>query len=492
MPLKIRSFRTGGILLAVGLWGLLPLQTQAATVEVLVLGTGGENRLSDGTTLLPDGTVVDFGIFYSGGFTSAGTITAQLQNADTQALEGFRANNGWVSFGSVTLGGGDGSFTMAWHSEFPILGTGLELNPTSGALSGQDLKYQIPYLWIQTPTQQFGLFPSILAFPDPTVTGALLQVDVSSSGLVALLGTVGDNGIITQPAGASATPLISSPRSLSAMSTIYGEPSGVVAISVSGSNLTDAITATAPTGLEVSSNGASFGATATFSTTAGSASGTLSIRLKANASAGDYNNQAVVLSSPGAADVDVLTAGTGNTEIKRTLNIAGLVASSKFYDGTTNVTVAGTPVFVGLQNGESFSVTNPISWGFADAHIEPNKTLVQTGTFIPPSGNYNVSAPVLRASINSRRLAVDAVGSPSFSNNTTSITHRLVFDGPVASNTVILVEYRSTLSGSAAWQTNEVVTPEDVATNRVSATFVNSGNSTNEWKSRMFFRIRNT
>ena len=64
MPLKIRSFRTGGILLAVGLWGLLPLQTQAATVEVLVLGTGGENRLSDGTTLLPDGTVVDFGIFY--------------------------------------------------------------------------------------------------------------------------------------------------------------------------------------------------------------------------------------------------------------------------------------------------------------------------------------------------------------------------------------------------------------------------------------------
>lgn len=491
---QIKMVRSHSCVLLAGLWGLWAFQIQAAPLDVIIVGAGGENRLQNGTTALPNGTVVDFGIFYSGAFISTGTISAQLQGASSTDMQNFRSNNGWVSFGTVTLADGNGDFTMAWYPDFPSLGpgngSGLELNPTTGSLAGKSLKDQTPFLWVQTPGLEFGLFYSNFAFPDPLLSGALLQVDVGNYGLTALFGSVGDNGIITQAAGTSSTPLISSPRSLSAMSTVYGEASGVVAISVSGSNLGGDITATAPTGFEVSNNGSSFGPSTSFSMAAGSAAGTLSVRLKANAAAGDYNDKAVVLTSPGAADVNVLTAGIGNTVLKRTLNISGLVASNKYYDGTDSATVTGTPSFVGLQNGESFSVTAPPTWKFADANIEPNKTLVQSGPFTAPSGNYSVTAPVLRASIHSRRLAVDLIGTPVFSNAITSVTHRLVFDGPVASNALILVEYRSLLSGGEAWKTNEVVPSE--TTNRISTTFINNANSTNDWKNRMFFRIRNT
>lgn len=89
----------------------------------------------------------------------------------------------------------------------------------------------------------------------------------------------------------------------SVLSTNYGEASLASTITVSGSGLTSDITATAPTGFEVSSNGSSFSSTSTFSPSNGNVSGTLYVRLASTTPDGTYSGN-VVLSSAGATTVN--------------------------------------------------------------------------------------------------------------------------------------------------------------------------------------------
>jgi subtilisin-like proprotein convertase family protein/endonuclease/exonuclease/phosphatase family metal-dependent hydrolase len=110
---------------------------------------------------------------------------------------------------------------------------------------------------------------------------------------------------------------------LAGVSTTYGEASGSSTVTVSGTNLTGSITATAPAGFEVSSDGASFGTTATFVQTGGSASGTLSVRLAAATAAGTFSG-AVSVSSPGAPAVDL--AMPASTVARRGLTVAAVAA----------------------------------------------------------------------------------------------------------------------------------------------------------------------
>ena len=108
-------------------------------------------------------------------------------------------------------------------------------------------------------------------------------------------------------------PSITGAATATAFTTTYGTASAAQSFSISGSNLTANLIATAPTGFEVSSDGTTYGTTATFTQTGGSASGTLRIRLSATAASGNYNSQNIVLSSTGATSVNITTASTGNT-----------------------------------------------------------------------------------------------------------------------------------------------------------------------------------
>jgi uncharacterized protein YaiE (UPF0345 family) len=191
--------------------------SQAATLNVVVAGYFGGNVMSTGTAL-PDGTVVDFGIFYSGGsFTSAATIATALSGA---AYSSFRADNGWVSFGtaniSTPVGGVSGDFTLLWDANTPGTGPGFgaefELNPAvnavtlvpnapyASALNGENLVGKTPFLWVQTPgaNAEYGLFVSNQAFTNAGF-GAITQVDVAdvgdaAFGVSALLGVVNADG----------------------------------------------------------------------------------------------------------------------------------------------------------------------------------------------------------------------------------------------------------------------------------------------------------
>jgi len=115
-----------------------------------------------------------------------------------------------------------------------------------------------------------------------------------------------------------ASPTISGAATAAAFTTTYGTASAAQSFNISGSNLTANLVATAPTGFEVSADGTTYGTTATFTQTGGSASGTLLIRLKADAAPGaNYNSQNIVLSSTGAADVNISTTATGNLVVSR-------------------------------------------------------------------------------------------------------------------------------------------------------------------------------
>lgn len=91
--------------------------------------------------------------------------------------------------------------------------------------------------------------------------------------------------------GVVPSPTIIGAATATAFTTTYGMASTAQTFSVSGSNLTANLVATAPTGFEVSSDGTIYGNTAAFAQAGGSASGTLRIRLKADAAVGgSYTN----------------------------------------------------------------------------------------------------------------------------------------------------------------------------------------------------------
>jgi hypothetical protein len=98
------------------------------------------------------------------------------------------------------------------------------------------------------------------------------------------------------------SPSISFSGSLGAVDTTYGETSNPTTITISGSDLSEGITVTAPTGFRVSANPSSGYASSILVGSGGNIGDTeIYIRLAANLDYGDYSGD-LVLSSAGAAD----------------------------------------------------------------------------------------------------------------------------------------------------------------------------------------------
>ena len=224
---------------------------------------------------------------------------------------------------------------------------------------------------------------------------------------------------------ASSTPTISGGATAVAFTTTYGTESGVQTFAISGTNLTTDITATAPTGFLVSSDGTSYGATATFSQPGGgTVNGSLRIKLAATAAVtGSYNSQNIVLSAAGATNVNISTSASGNSVTAAVLTVTGLSTTNKIYDRTTAVVINGTVAFSNLQNGESFIPNGSVTWAFADALVGINKTLTRTGTYVTPSSNYTVTQPSLTATISVLTLTTNGTASvitKTYDSNTTA------------------------------------------------------------------------
>jgi hypothetical protein len=264
------------------------------------------------------------------------------------------------------------------------------------------------------------------------------------------------------------TATITGGTTTSAFTTTYGTASTPQSFSISGSNLTTSITATAPTGFEVSNDGTTYGSTTTFTQSSGSASGTLRIRLKSNASAGAYNNNNIVLSSTGASSVNITTPSTGNSVSTKTLTITGISFNNKVYDGTTTVTISGTPSYVGLVNSESFTVSGVVTWAFSSANVGSAISITRSGSYNAPSSNYTVTQPTGFANITKANQTitfndipfkclsdVDFVPATSSSGLTLTLTSSNTSIATIVSNKVrIIGNGTCTITASQTGNTN--------------------------------------
>jgi len=195
--------------------------------------------------------------------------------------------------------------------------------------------------------------------------------------------TVGSTGTFRLNSGslvgtynAPITPAITPSGTLAAVSTTYGTASAASAttVTVTGGSLTADILATAPTGFEVSNDGATYGATATFAQSGGFANGTLYLRLAANAAAGAYDNQVVRLTSTGASNQTVAIASS-------TVSAGSLAGGD----------IALTPVGDGSYTA-SGPVGSTFSYSYAGRSANGINTSYSSATAPTSAGFYTVTA----------------------------------------------------------------------------------------------------
>ncbi|MCF8293778.1 MAG: hypothetical protein K9I70_08195 [Chitinophagaceae bacterium] len=207
----------------------------------------------------------------------------------------------------------------------------------------------------------------------------------------------------------SASPSITGAATATAFTTTYGTASAAQSFSISGSGLSASLIATAPTGFAVSRDNSTFQDTVQFTQSSGSASGTLYIRLKADASVtGSYNSQNIVLSSTGASSVNIVTASSGNAVTAKALTITGVTADNKVYDGTASATLTGSAAYSGLVAGETYTVTGTASASFTGGAVGNGKTVSVTG-YTAPTSNYSLTQPSLSADITEKALTITGI-----------------------------------------------------------------------------------
>jgi hypothetical protein len=185
------------------------------------------------------------------------------------------------------------------------------------------------------------------------------------------------NGSIQVMTSGAATPTITNTGTPTAFTACAGTAATQQSFTVSGSNLTNNITITAPTGFEVSTtSGSGFGNSATLTPSSGSvATTTIDVRMAATATGTPSGD--VTVASTGATDKTVAVSGTVNVCVNcpsgNTLHV--------------NASVSG-----GTGDGESWAnAYASLSDALAKAHACSNVTLIKvaSGTYKPSKKPFN-------------------------------------------------------------------------------------------------------
>jgi hypothetical protein len=258
---------------------------------------------------------------------------------------------------------------------------------------------------------------NILKVIDASGYNATININTSNNAILytAPTGTIA-KGVAFSPISVSIPPTISATGTLNSVNTTYGTPSTLpTSFTVSGSNLTNDILVTPPTGYEISKTlgGTSgYSATQTLTQSSGAVASTIIyVRLKANATVfGSPYTGNIVLSSTGATNVNVATVSSAVSA--KGLTISGITADNKVYDGSTTTSLSGTPAYIGLEIAEIFSVTGTPTANFSTASIGTAKVVSVLG-YSTPSSNYILTQPSLTANITPAPLTI---ASASVSN----------------------------------------------------------------------------
>ena len=216
-----------------------------------------------------------------------------------------------------------------------------------------------------------------------------------------------DDVVVTS--GSSSNPTLSSSGSIGSLASVYGSASGAsTPLTLTGTNLAGNVTVSAPAGFEISQTaggGSGYSATQILVPASGALSNVLYVRLAGTNPVGTYSGLVVFNTTNGAG----LTASIPNSTVaKKDISITGLIALDKVYDATTLAAFSGTPVYAGLINGDSFTVSGNPSAAFGSAGVGSAKTVTVTG-YNAPSGNYNLLPTSLTAAITPKPVAITGV-----------------------------------------------------------------------------------
>jgi RHS repeat-associated protein len=253
---------------------------------------------------------------------------------------------------------------------------------------------------------------------------------------------------ITTSAGASANgsttvlAVINTSGSLASLSTVYGTVSSATIFSFSGSNLTDNVIISAPTGFEISKTaGGTTGYATTLSVTPSSGtitSTTIYVRLAATSAFGSYSGNINIASIIDGVSVNVPTVSSSVSKLG--ISISGINIANKAYDSNIHATITGTAVLNGILSIDTGNVTivnGSGSANFADATIGNNKTVIITGYAITgsASNNYEVTQPTgFTANITANMNSDIVINSSSPTNSNTNIDYSL-YQGTTLTNT---------------------------------------------------------
>jgi len=201
----------------------------------------------------------------------------------------------------------------------------------------------------------------------------------------------------------------------------YGTASTAQTFAIAGSSLVANLTATAGTGFEVSSDGTTYGATATFTNSSGSTSGTLSVRLASTAAAATsyLSATAATLSSTSATSRTISTDGTGSDVVPKALTITSSAATSRSYNGLAAVTVSGGSLS-GVVNSDVVTLGGTPAGTVASAAIGTAKPVTVTGYSISGAGasNYSLTQPTgVTVNITTAALTITANSTSKVYNN---------------------------------------------------------------------------
>ncbi|MCU0324868.1 MAG: YDG domain-containing protein [Spirosomaceae bacterium] len=410
-------------------------------------GRGGENFVtwtnSSGATILA-GTVIKI----ENGTGNVGTASIGTVN---QTLSGI-SNGGDQIFAYQGVGTG----TSTSNSDF-----GSNANPTT--FTGTILfGLTFPNTWLSSgsATSNTSYLPLELNVPNgnivitPSATGGQYtgsRTNQTTMSAYRSLVNNSSNWTVSTSTGLTnlnttaftlAIPTISTTGTLTAVNTTYGTASATpTSFSVSGINLSDNILITPPAGYEVSQTAggvSGYADTQTLTQTGGTVgSTTIYVRLKATAmvSGSPYFGN-IVLSSSGTTSVNVATVSSSVSP--KSLTITGITADNKVYDGSNSATISGTPVYVGLENGETFAVNGSPTATFVNAAVGNSKTVTVTG-YTTPSSNYTVSQPSLSANITPAPITIsNPIAQNKVYDRTTNAVISGTLNGIIGSEVVIL------------------------------------------------------
>ena len=387
-----------------------------------VTGTAAFSGLENGDSLSPQGTVTwafanatvgtSKSLTRTGAYTVSSanyTVTQPTLSADISARALTITANNVNKVAGFALAGGPGStaFTSSGLQNGETVGsvtisygTGANISDGAGRYSGQ-----------VTPSSATG----------GTFTASNYSITYNSGDIIV-----------------SAAPTISPVGSLSALSTTYGTASTATSFTVSGGNLSDNLSVSAPAEFELSSDGSSY---TTNGLTLTQSSGTVSsttiyVRLAATTAAGSSYSGNVAISGGGASSQNV--AIPTSTVAKKALTIIGLSASNRVYDASTAGTVSGSPQYSGFVNGQTNSVTDSITWTFATKNVGTAKPLAASGDFSAPSANYTVTQPSFSADITAATLTFTGGGATSraYAPGNTNVTITGSLSGVIGADAV--------------------------------------------------------